>query len=179
MNDRLRIVERKSMPQVDSNQRARFNLKNTQMASQPPLQKPDWLYRGILAVLACIAAWLIAMPISPFIQQTTLNRFHLQTRSFAAWAIQAPIPAMYSFHNRYQIEAVPWDASPFSTPRTGALNHFPVRITTFATDRLYLKQVDRRMITLRSDYRGRSLQTQWIATLGVDGGIILTDEVLP
>jgi len=119
------------------------------------------------------------MPLSPFIQQTTLNRFHLQTGSFAAWAIQAPIPAMYSFHNQYRVEAMPWDASPFAPPRTGTLNHFPVRVTTFTIDRLNLKQVDRRMITLRSDYRGRSLTTQWIATPHEDGGFVLTDEVLP
>ncbi len=149
------------------------------MDSQPSLAKPDWLYRVILAVLVGVAVWLIAMPFSPLVQQTTLNRFHLQTESFAAWAIQAPIPAMYSFHNRYRIEAMPWDASPFATPRTGTLNHFPVRITTFATDRLYLKQTDRRLITLRSDYRGRSLTTQWIATPHQDCGFVLTDEVLP
>jgi hypothetical protein len=149
------------------------------MTLQPPLKKPDRLYRGLLVALAGVAAWLIAMPVSPFIQQVALNRFHLQTGSFAAWVIQAPIPAMYNFHNRYRIEAMPWDVSPFSTPRTGTLNHFPVRVTTFATDRLYLKQADRRMITLRSDYRGRSLQTQWIATPRDEGGFVLSDEVLP
>lgn len=149
------------------------------MSCQAPHSKPDRLYQAILLVLACVSAWLIAMPVSPFIQQTTLNRFHLQTKSFAAWAIQAPIPAMYSFYNRCQIEAMPWDASPFSTPRTGTINHFPVRVTTFATDRLYLKQVDQRMITLRSDYRGSTLKTQWIATPRDDGGMTLSSEVLP
>lgn len=149
------------------------------MASESPPRETDWLYRGILAVLAGVAVWLVLMPWSVFVQQTTLNRFHLQTRSFAAWAIQAPIPAMYSFYNRYRIEALPWDAQPFATPRTGTLNHFPVRVTTFATDRLYFHDPDRRMITLRSDYRGRSLTTQWVATPHAQGGYELTDEVLP
>jgi len=150
-----------------------------QMAPKLRQSKTDWLYRGILTTLAGVAVWLIAMPFSPFIQQTTLNRFHLQTGSFVAWAIQAPIPAMYSFYNRFRVEALPWDAKPFATPQTGTLNHFPVRLTTFARDRMFLRDVDHRMITVRSDYRGRSLTTQWIATPRQDGGIDLTGEVLP
>jgi len=143
------------------------------------IRRPDWFYRGILAVLALVAAWLLAMPLSLLVQYTTLNRFHLQTDSFMAWAVQAPIPAMYNFHNRYRIESLPWDADPFATPMTGTLNHFPVRITSFSTDRAQLKAIDRRMFTLRSDYRGQSLQTQWIATPRADGGFDLMDEVLP
>lgn len=142
--------------------------------------KPDWGYRGIAALILSVALWLLAMPVCPFIQQATFNRYHLQTGSFAAWAAQAPVPAMYNFHNRYRIEPQPWDATPLSHPVTGTINHFPVRLYTFGDNRpLMLPDPQRRMLTVESQYRGRSLRTQWMVTPSEDGGYALVDEVIP
>lgn len=70
-------------------------------------EKTDWGFRVFVGVIAVIAAWLIAMPWVPAIAKTTMNRFHLRTSSFAAWAIQQPIPPMYNFRNTTQIRSAP------------------------------------------------------------------------
>jgi hypothetical protein len=142
--------------------------------------KPDWGFRCIAAMVSIVALWLLAMPFCQFIQQTTFNRYHLQSGSFAAWATQAPIPAMYNFHNRYRIEPQPWDATLFSRPETGTINHFPVRLYTFGDNRaIMLPRADQRMLTVESRYRGRTLTTRWTATPASDGGYELSDEVIP
>ncbi len=146
---------------------------------QVSITRPDWTYRAIVALIAAVVAWLLAMPFCPFIQQAALNRFHLQSRSFAAWAMQAPVPAMYNFHNRYRIESQPWDATFFERPITGSINHFPVRLYTFGDNRpLLLPKTDRRMLTVQSRYRGQTLTTRWTVTEAEDGGYELSDEVL-
>ena len=141
--------------------------------------RPDWTYRSIIVLIAAVAVWLLSMPFCPFIQRTALRRFHLQTDSFAAWAMQAPVPAMYNFHNRYRIESQPWDATFFERPVTGSINHFPVRLYTFAETRpLLLPQTNRRMLTVQSRYRGQTLTTRWTVTELRDGGYELVDEEL-
>jgi len=141
--------------------------------------RPDWTYRSIIVLIAAVAVWLLSMPFCPFIQRTALQRFHLQTDWFAAWAMQAPVPAMYSFHNRYRIESQPWDATFFERPVTGSINHFPVRLYTFAETRpLLLPQTNRRMLTLQSRYRGQTLTTRWTVIELKDGGYELVDEEL-
>ena len=142
--------------------------------------RPDWIYRVIVALIATVAVWLLALPFCPLIQRTALERFHLQTGSFAAWALQAPVPAMYNFHNRYRLESQPWDATFFERPVMGSINHFPVRLYTFAETRpLLLPQTDRRMLTIQSRYRGQTLTTRWSVTEVKDGGYELVDEELP
>ncbi len=142
--------------------------------------KPDWGYRCIATLLLLVAGWLLAMPFSRFIQQTTFNRYHLQTRSFTLWALQVPVPVMYNFYNRYQIEPLPWDATLFTQPVTGTINHFPLRLYTFGDNRaLMLPRADRQMLTVQSQYRGHSLTTRWTVTASDDGGYELNDEVLP
>jgi hypothetical protein len=141
--------------------------------------RPDWGYRCIATLVIGIACWLSAMPFCQFIQRTTFNRYHLQTRSFAAWAIQAPVPAMYNFYNRYQIEPQPWDATLFSQPIVGTINHFPVRLLTFADNRpLMLPHTDRQMLTVRSEYRGQSLTTRWSVSTAQDRVYEVIDEVV-
>lgn len=143
-------------------------------------QRTDWGFYVIVALIAAVTLWLLSLPLCPFVQRTALRRFHLQTGQFAAWAVQAPVPAMYSFHNRYRLESQPWDATFFDRPVTGSINHFPIRIYTFAETRpLLLPQTDRRMLTVESRYRGQSLTTRWIVTEAQDGGYELADEELP
>jgi hypothetical protein len=140
----------------------------------------DWGYRGILALVLAVALWLSAMPFCRFVQHTSFNRYHLQTRSFTAWAVQAPVPAMYNFYNRYRVEPQPWDATFFSPRIEGTINHFPVRLYTFGDNRpLLLPDVQRRMLTVQSHYRGESLTTRWTVQVADDGVYELHDEVLP
>jgi hypothetical protein len=145
-----------------------------------PGRRVDRGYRGILVAVSVVTLWLLAMPFSRFIQQTTLDRFHLQTRSFPVWAIQAPVPAMYNFHNRYRVEPRLQDSTSPSEPLTGTVNHFPVRLYTFGnTRRVMMLDRSRHMLTVESRYRGRSLMTRWVVAPNVAGGFDLIDRVVP
>jgi hypothetical protein len=126
-----------------------------------PGRRGDRGYRGILVTVSVVTLWLLAMPFSRFVQQTTLNRFHLQTRSFLVWAIQAPVPAMYNFHNRYRVEPPSLGVGPAAEPLTGTVNRA------------------RHMLTVESRYRGHSLTTRWVAVPNAAGGFELIDLVVP
>jgi hypothetical protein len=144
-----------------------------------PAGKADRGYIVLVSLLLVVMLWLLAMPFSPFIQQATLNRFHLQSPSFVYWAAQAPVPAMYSFHNRYRTEAPP-DVPASGEPMTGALNHFPVRLYTFGESRGFmLRDPARHLLTVESRYRGRVLTTRWRVLVAADGQHELADEVVP
>jgi hypothetical protein len=139
----------------------------------------DREYLLITLLVVLVALWLLAMPFSRFVQQATLNRFHLQTRSFLVWALQAPVPAMYNFHNRYRVEPRPLSTSP-GEPLTGTVNHFPVRIYTFGNTRRFMMHYRaRHMLTVESRYRGHSLTTRWVAVPNAAGGFELVDRVVP
>jgi hypothetical protein len=149
------------------------------MATKPG-DRADRGYRGILVAVAVVAFWLLAMPFSRFIQKTTLDRFHLQTRSFLVWAIQAPVPAMYNFHNRYRVEPRFQDSTSTGDPLTGTVNHFPVRLYTFGeTRRFMMRDQARHMLTVESRYRGHSLTTRWVVVSSTAGGFELIDQVVP
>jgi hypothetical protein len=129
--------------------------------------------------VAIHALWLLALPVSRTVQSVALRRFHLQTNSFALWALQAPVPAMYNFHNRARLQAQPWDAPPMTRPVTETLNHFPVRLLTFGDSRpALLPEAARTELIVTSAYRGRSLTTRWRA-IRHERGTRLDDEVVP
>ncbi len=75
-----------------------------------PDQRPDWAFRILVTALMSVAVWLLAMPWVPAIAGLTMHRFHLRTGSFAAWAIQQPIPPMYSFANTTEVWLSPPEA---------------------------------------------------------------------
>ncbi len=135
----------------------------------------------LVAILAA-AAWNMALPVSEFVQESTLKRFHLATTSFSGWAIQQPIPSMYNFENRYwssdqtlnvgELRAIELSTRPGkqeSEPQkenwvgveTHAINHFPARTFTFAFSRNNLSNNPHRYIYLRSRYRGKELSSSF------------------
>lgn len=139
----------------------------------------DWTLRAIIALLVIVAGWLLALPLSSHVRRVAMDRYHLQSGSFVGWAIQAPVPAMYNFYNRYRLEPQPWDATPLSRPVSGTINHFPLRLYTFGDTRArLLDDPNFRMLTLRSDYRGDSIATRWVVNETADGGFELRDELL-
>jgi len=71
----------------------------------------DWGFRGLMSVCGLISLWLIATPFFPPARQCLLNRFHLRTGSFWTWAIQQPIPAMYSGRNTTEVRNLPPDVA--------------------------------------------------------------------
>ncbi|MEP3931004.1 hypothetical protein [Rhodopirellula bahusiensis] len=162
--------------------------------------KPDWGYRILLTVAAIVAAWLLLMPICPPIVQSTMQRFHLRTPSFAWWAIQTPIPAMYNFKNTTEVRDLPpegelaglvdplWlspleeDTSGLGGLATRTINHYPVREFTFANGRVrYLQEDDPRWLVVESHYRGESMQSTYELTRD-DAGVwqmVLAEETSP
>jgi len=139
----------------------------------------DGFFFVILSLVAAIALWIVSMPFCKFVQRTTINRFHLQTRSFATWAIQQPIPSMYNLYNRFEIRPSPWKPEPNAIWASGTVNHFPLRMFTFGDNRkVYLRPDEAREIDIWSSYRGERLHTHWVATPAEEGGFDLTVKVI-
>jgi len=144
----------------------------------------------ILVALALVSGWLLLMPWVPSIAESTMERFHLRSSSFAWWAVQQPIPAMYNFANRTEIRDLPpadhlvglvdpFLLDPLATEATNAspadpsrrelgivggrmINHFPTREFTFANGRYrYLRGEDPRWFVLESRYRGSELSSTY------------------
>jgi hypothetical protein len=132
-----------------------------------------------VTALFAVAVWLLAMPWLPVIARCTMQRFHLQTESFAAWAIQQPIPPMYSFANTTEVRSLPPVSQETGSPIEAGpavlagrmINHFPTREFTFANARVRYLQADAsRWFVLRSKYRGQSIQSVYRLDRSDDGG---------
>ena len=143
-----------------------------QDSDRPEAQRPDWMFRILVTALLSVAVWLLAMPWVPAIARCTMNRFHLQTDSFAAWAIQQPIPPMYSFANTTEVRnRSPNSPDQHASEPTGSsednavlagrfINHFPTREFTFANARVrHLLDRSSRWFVLRSTYRGQTVES--------------------
>lgn len=122
--------------------------------------------RGFVAIvilIAVIAIWVLVMPVVPEIATATLRRFHLRTGSFAGWAAQFPIPAMYNFANTYQVRKWPEGAmeglpvmidDDEGIIQERYINHFPSRVITFGRERHdFLVAKEDRWYKLRSSYQ--------------------------
>ena len=118
---------------------------------------------AIVVLIAVIAIWVLVMPVVPEIASTTLRRFHLRTGSFAGWAVQFPIPAMYNFANTYQVRKWPEGAmeglqvmidDDEAIIQARYVNHFPSRVITFGRQRHdFLSPKEDRWYKLESSYR--------------------------
>ena len=147
----------------DSSQRDDLaeTLPTEALNSKSPRRDP--LYVAILLAVGGIAVWILLMPFVPAISRLTMRRFHLETDSFAGWAVQAPVPTMYNFANQYEIQELPEGLfSPvFDASKPRYINHFPSRVLTFANGRYtLLHEGQDRWLTFRSRYRGQTLVTK-------------------
>jgi len=139
----------------------------------------DFGFIGILTLVIVVSAWLISMPFCDFVQRSTINRFHFQTRSFGVWVIQQPIPAMYNLYNRFEVRPSPWKPGQDAVWDNGTVNHFPLRLFTFGDNRaIFLRPEEPRQIDIWSSYRGQGLHTRWSATPSKNGGFDLSGEVM-
>ena len=142
-----------------------------------------------MGLLGGIALWVLAMPWMPPVAAVTMRRFHLSSDSFWGFAVQQPIPAMYNFANRVEVREldpqddllrlidpvlglplVQSDAQPVAAGPVGlppgvigreTINHFPLRLVTFADGQFKYLRGGTRWIAATSDYRGRRLTTRW------------------
>ncbi len=136
-------------------------------------KRTDHGFRIIVTLVVANAIWLLLMPWVPGIASATLHRFHLRTESFSLWAIQQPIPSMYNFANRYEVDEIPpgFFEPIIEVDEKRYINHFPTRILTFANTRYrYLNEGTDRWVTIDSTYRGQSLETRFHAKPLASGG---------
>lgn len=137
----------------------------------------DWGARLLTAVILAVAARVITLSFVPAVQDAALARFHLQSSSFLAWGIQAPVPAMYNFRNTWQLVDREWDRSSMSESVGGTLNHFPARVLTFGDMRRSVAQERARTrVRLESTYRGKIHISVWRFEDGPGGSMTLVDE---
>ncbi|MDE0863429.1 MAG: hypothetical protein OSA98_06550 [Rubripirellula sp.] len=141
----------------------------------------DFGFHAIIAFVLLITTWLLLMPWFPGIARQTLQRFHLRTPSFAVWAVQFPVPSMYNFANQYKVEEFPpgFVMMVFDENWRYA-NHFPARVITFFAGRHdYLSTQTDRWFTLKSSYRGQTLESRFHLEAQTEGGyrLIRIDDV--
>ncbi|MCO8124938.1 hypothetical protein NHH03_24585 [Stieleria sp. TO1_6] len=133
------------------------------MDQQSPQRGRDPLFGLILIGIVVVVIWLMLMPCFPGLAAVTLRRFQLRTDSFPLWAIQAPVPSMYNFGNRYEVRKIPEGLLEpiLPPPPPRYINHFPTRAMTFAFGRyVHLHDGSDRWITFWSSYRGQTLETK-------------------
>ena len=136
-----------------------------------PLDGGTKLITGIVVV---ICAWILCLPFWDVPQRALLERYHLRSPHYLVWAIQQPIPAMYSCENRYWWIEAKGEFLPVpeleSAKESRLVNHFPVRLLTFGDNRVRLLR-DGQPVTLavRSRYQGSELSTACHAIPNADG----------
>ncbi|MEL7497494.1 MAG: hypothetical protein AAFN77_07780 [Planctomycetota bacterium] len=139
----------------------------------------------LLVAILLAALWCVALPISQTVQHAYLNRFHLKTEGYFAWAAQQLSPAMYNLENTYVFSEVPltqdqrneverryFDRREGRQDSPGALefqadskvmvdmiNHFPTRTMTFAHSRGFLTKHRSGTFYFRSRYRDLELES--------------------
>ena len=156
------------------------NRESLQSAGTPQHARPDAGFVLVMALVVVTASWILVTPWVPSIARATMNRFHLRTESFALWAAQQPIPAMYNFANRYEVRQWPAglteslhldQATSLGTVESRYINHFPMRTMTFANTRYrFLKAGEDRWLTITSTYRGQELETRYHVKPNGSGG---------
>jgi len=129
--------------------------------------RPDLGFLAIIGLLVVVVIWLILTPIVPAVASASMHRFHLRSGSFAAWAIQFPIPTMYNFANRFEVREIPRGLIDPIADETEKryINHFPARVLTFFNTRYrYLHDGKDRWVTIDTTYRGQTVETRMHAS---------------
>lgn len=144
---------------------------------QRDVKQTDIGFKLIVALVAVVTVWLLLTPFIPSVASTSLHRFHLRSSSFAWWSLQQPIPTMYNFANRHQVSEIPPGfIDPILDdlgvgPEKRYINHFPVRVVTWASGRaLHLRDGKDRWVTVESSYRGLTLKSRFHAKPSGGGG---------
>ena len=134
----------------------------------------------LLGFVLAISTWLILMPFNKQVQQATMLRFHLQSKSFIAWCGLQVVPSMYNLENRYWLTEVRQNSDGKWTLHkvdSGMANHFPTRMLT-SYDARYRFYGERRQteMLLESRFQNRALVTKWRVERQVDNSLIVTQE---
>ena len=128
------------------------------------IKQRDYSSAFLFAAIALIASWLCCLPFFGSVQRTALNRFHLQTKPFLVWSVQQTVPSIYNFKNEFDFETDAENPSAklqaFAAAKT--VNHFPMRVVTFADCRfVFFHEGEGGNLTVRSRFQDQELVTYW------------------
>lgn len=135
-----------------------------------------------VSILVVLYIGIALKLIVPQWRERGLAQFHLIADSYLQWALLQPVPAMYNYANEIWISDGPRQG-PEGHPRAkddreyhAWLNHYPLRGVSFNWDRdVIVKTRGYKYITLRSRYRGSSLETGYY--LNVQAGEIFMERI--
>ena len=137
------------------------------MAEQNESPPRDIAFRVVISLVIVVAIWLLLTPFVPPVAMSTMKRFHLRSDSFATWAIQQPIPAMYNFANLSSTRDTPLGMiQPVFEDEVQQryVNHFPTRLMTFADGRYRMLNFGKpHWLELKTSYRGQTIETTYFA----------------
>ena len=114
------------------------------------------------SVILLISVFISCIVFLPSAQKIAMRKFHLNVRPFGQWAALQFVPAMYNFHNDISISFYPLQYSemiPSPSVRNVVVNHYPLRIIYFTTNRKSVVFKKPLYVYLHSVYRGQELVT--------------------
>jgi hypothetical protein len=117
----------------------------------------------LLGIIGLVAMWLVSLLLTSSVPRIALERFHLQTGSFAGWSVQQIVPSMYNFENEFEFQPDrPVSPAVREFTKTKQLNHFPLRVVTFFDYRFGLfHEGNGGKLKITSRYGHQQLVTDW------------------
>ena len=144
----------------------------------------------VSSMIIAVVVWILMTPFVPSVAKSTMERFHLKTKSFELWSLQQVVPSMYNFGNSVAVSNTPpgmidemafEPLEPVDSERPRFVNHFPMRRLTFADARAQLfYRGEHKWLDMKSTYRGMEVQSR-IHAKPIGGGeyeVIRMDEEL-
>lgn len=118
-------------------------------------------------LMTVYAAALVSLPFCPVLQRAMMQKFHLRSPSFQAWAFFQFAPSMYGFANEVWladelIEPRELLSAPNQAPAAAHLwtNHYPFWPVTFSIQRGdLLRRAKDHYVYLRTRFRQQELWT--------------------
>ena len=104
---------------------------------------------------------ILLMPVSPYIQERMMRKFHLSNQSSVEWAFWQLLPSMYNFANTAEVVEGELLVQMYRDKSPMRFNHYPVRVLTYFHHRPEQEQMT---LDFLSVYQGNRLETRvhWI-----------------
>ncbi len=131
------------------------------------VEQPDPGALTIAAAVVIFSCFVVTIPLSESVRRAAIERFQLVRWPLAAWMLFQPVPAMYNFENRWEV--VRPEAGPCPEDSSGFINHHVYNRIALFTWRLQFRQCQLpARVTLRTTYRGTTLQTSYLVDASRD-----------
>jgi hypothetical protein len=121
---------------------------------------------GLYLVMFFIFVFLSCLPFSATVQKMAMSKFHLTLRPFGRWAAVQFVPSMYNFQNEFYWSFDPGLSQGLRGVNHYTVNHYPLRLLFFTTDRRPMLSSRPLYLYLRSTYRGRERVTSYLNLAG-------------